>query len=229
MKKNIGFALMLWAFSSALHAYVGHAVVSVAAGAAFNDFDNAKLAVTTTETDTLHNKNNNNAAFISAIGLGYQVCNIYAGLGLYNTNLEDKGSVYLFGSPSLSDFKYHLPIHTTRLMLEGKLYGPAWYKLSPYFAAGIGASWNRNKYSETSVFDGEPGIILAKREQLKFAYQAGVGIQTPITQSLSAFAEYMYANLGHAKTSVYGNTPIIAPVSIPLHINSLLIGLGYSF
>lgn len=221
MNKNTGIALLICVFSSTLHAYNGHPVVSIAAGAAWNHFDDVKLAVTTTETDTLHQKNNN-AAFISAIRLGYEIQNILIGLGLYNANLEDKGSVYEFGSSSLDNFKYHLPIATTRLMLEGKLTGPGWCNMTSYFIAGIGMSWNRASYSDSL-------LTLDRREQLKFAYEAGVGVQTPITQSLSAFAEYLYANSGHAKTSAYGSTQIVSPVSIPLHINSLLIGLGYSF
>lgn len=236
IKSVTGF--IVCALSSSVHAYSGHAVVSIAAGAALNYFENLTLPVTSTETDILH-QTGHNAAFLSALRAGYDMeltpavsCYIHdllIGFGLYNINLKDEGKVYQFGSSELKNFKYDLPVYTTRLMVEGKLTGYAWHSVHPYLMAGIGASWNRASYSDTSTFDHGMQISLDRREQMKFAYEIAVGAQTFISQAVSVFAEYMYADLGHAKTSSYGNTQIVSAVVVPLHVNSISVGLGYSF
>src|SRR5579885_1065837 len=239
LMRKTGFAVFIYLLSSTIYGYTGHMEFSIAGGAALDDFDNLKLLVTSTETDTLHQTNDSRSAFISTIGLGYdflmgpdyscRIHDILIGLNLYNVNLDNKGTVYQFENPSLNNYDYDLPVYTTRLMFDVKVAAPAWHDLMPYLTAGIGMSWNRASYQDYPSPEFVAPITLNSREQLKFAYEAGVGVKSPLTQAVSVHAEYLYANLGHARTSAYGNTQVLSAVSVPLHVNSFLIGFDYIF
>lgn len=238
LKDNVPLALFIYALSSTLYAYTTTTVLSIAAGLSQQNFNNLHLPVTAVERDTLH-QNNTGYAWIGAMGLGYDflldshACNtlhdILIGLNIYNVNFENNGTVYQYGDSSLNNFTYQLPVYTTRLMFDARVVAQTWHNLAPYLLAGVGLSWNRTSYQDKPTTSGSTPIALVRREQLGFAYEAGVGVQYALSKKVSLFVEYLYANLGDSKTSASGSMNIFSPVTIPLHINSGLLGLNYTF
>lgn len=238
LSKYFFSALCFASFSSTPYALTGHGVASLFGGVADISFNNLHLPVSSIERDTLH-QTNNSSTFIGGIGLGYdltfksrckfRINDLLIGLNWYNANFENNGVVYQFGESSLNNFNYKMPINTSRLMLDGKVFFGGLNNFMPYIVGGVGMSWNRIQYHDIATTSGATEIALPRREQLKFAYEAGVGVQTSITKCVAIFAEYLYANLGTIKTATNGNVVLVSSAVVPLHVNSGLAGLSYSF
>lgn len=239
VKKNGYLGLVTFALATSSFSYTGHTVFTAAGGISQANFSNAHLTVSSLENDSLHQKNHD-TALISSLGLGYDyvrcpgdcssiVHDVLVGLNFYNVNLENAGTVYQFGDSSLNNFKYKMPIETTRLMLDVKISADEWHHVSPFLLMGAGMSWNRVNYHDSAVVSGVTPVSLTRNEQLKFAYEAGLGIQSTLTSSISVFIEYLYADLGRVKTSSFGSVSLVSPASTSIQVNSGLIGLNYSF
>lgn len=225
--------------SSISYASPSHTEVTVGGGYARANLNNLTLPVTTVETDTLHSSSS--SSFMEMFGINqrfefHSICpactnridDVVLGVNLYNLSFTNTGSVYQFGDSTLNNLTYRLPINSTRLMIDGKLVLIPWHYVSPFILAGIGIAWNRLKYYDSPTVVGVSGINLASNQQLKFAFEAGLGLQASITQLTSVFVEYLYADMGNTRTSSYGNPNIAGAIEVPLHINSIVVGVNFS-
>lgn len=211
-----------------------HPELSVAGGYSRVNFSSLSLPVTATETDTLH-QTNSSTAVLGMLGLSQvfvfdypkqHIHNVSVGLNLYNLSTTNAGDVYQYGVPALNNFIYRLPIKSTRLMLDGKIMSCPWHRLSTFLLGGIGGAWNRVKYYDAPTVEGASGISLESREQVKFAYEVGIGWQLTLDKHVSFFAEYLYANLGDMKTSSYGSPSVLSGITFPLYVNTALFGVN---
>lgn len=237
LHKNACLALFMGIFSPVLLANTGHPLLSLAGGYSQWQNHDVPLAVTNTETDTLHQTHGSGSGLF-AIGLGYDYLlnstsprglhDVLIGLTVYDAKVTSKGDVYQFGLASLNNFTYRLPIHSTRLMIDSKLSAQPWHSISPCLIAGLGAAWNRADYQDTPDNAMLRGIRLGLGEQLQLAWEAGVGAQYAINPSFALFAEYLYADAGHAKTLPENGAGAVLG-NIPVQSNSVLLGINFSF
>lgn len=207
------------------------------------------LGVTSSETDTLQQRNMSNwNSWGGQLGVGYVY---FIGNALrysehlqwfpkfepeanvYYNNYKNHGDVYRFGSSAFNQLKYNMPIRSTRLMLDGALTIVSKRGFSTYVIAGIGNAWNRVGYRDTvnagDVCNTQP-ISLSNHITSHFAWEAGVGLALAFNERLGVSFEYLYTNYGKYKTTSSGNTglitaPVITPASFNLHTQALLLGL----
>ncbi|MHB1949214.1 MAG: outer membrane protein [Gammaproteobacteria bacterium] len=214
---------------------------------------NGSLGITSSETDRLIQTNTNSwDAGGGQLGLGY-VFNLHNALQCSDcvqwfTSIEPelnlyyfasnsiRGHVWRFNSSSFNDLTFDIPVHSTRLMVDGALTVASWRQLSVYAIGGIGNAWNRLGYRDTvngnvsSSTCPEQRVTLNPHTTTDFAWEAGAGLTYTFNDRVSASLEYLYAHLGTVKTGARGNTgtitaPITSPASFNLKTQNVLLGL----
>lgn len=214
--------------------------------------NNGQLGITSDEIDTLVQTNDdawNSWGGQLGIGYVYFISNaqqyskhvqwfpmIEPQLNVYYSNYHNKGDVYRFGDPAFNELSYDMPIHSTRLMLDGALTVASWRKFSTYIKAGIGNSWNRIAYSDVDHSDDTcviQNLKLNDNDNSHFVWEAGAGATYAFNNRVGLSFEYLYADFGKLKTAGNGNTglitaPLILPASFNLHTQALLLGLHVS-
>jgi len=201
---------------------------------------NSRLGVTSSETDTLVPRHNDEwDAFEGQLGIGYVY---YLGNAqqysdhvqwfpsfepelnaYYISKSSITGDVWRFGSPDFNDLTYKMPIESARLMLDGALTIVSKKQYSLYAIGGIGNAWNRVGYRD-SARDGLPcteqNVSLNSRTRSNLAWEAGAGLSYAFNHRVAVSLEYLYTDLGTARTSGRGNTgTITAPVIVPAHFD----------
>jgi len=235
------------------HTERGHFEVIGALGAAQLNAGNSRLGVTSSETDTLVQTNSNQWDTLAAqLGAGY-VYNIhfkgqYTGQVKWLSSIEPelnvyhlasnsiKGDVWRFNSAAFNELTYDIPLHSTRLMLDGALTIATWQRLSVYAIGGIGNAWNRVGYSDTD--NDSDSISPCPEQRLKlnsntsahFAWEVGAGLIYAANNRIGVSVEYLYTDLGRVSTSANGNAgtttaPMIVPARFRLKSNQGFIGL----
>lgn len=230
-----------------------------AIGIASLNAGNSYLGVTSDEIDKLVPTNNNNWNTLSAqLGIGY-VFNLRGAqrysdqvqwfpsiepeLNVYylSSNSGIKGSVWRFSDPSFNDLSYKIPVHSTRLMLDGALTVASLRQFSIYAIGGIGNTWNRVSYKDQNN-ENIDNVFCPTQERFnfnsttrsRFAWEAGGGLNFSFNSHIGLGLEYLYANLGKVRTSAGGNLglltePLIAPAHFNLDSQSVLLSLHIRF
>jgi opacity protein-like surface antigen len=208
------------------------------------------LGVTSSETDRLVQTNSNDWNTLAAqLGVGYvyyfqnytpfsdtvqwftaiepQINGYYLGQGDIN------GDVWRFSNSNFNDMTYHLSIESYRLMLDGALTVVSRRQYSLYAKGGIGEAWNRVGYSDAdrnSVPCTNQFLNLNSASHSSFAWEVGAGIFYAINNRFALSLEYLYADLGTAKTADTGftgtiTTPFLTPARFGLTSQAALLGL----
>jgi hypothetical protein len=156
---------------------------------------NGSLGVTSSETDTLQQTNNNKWNSLGAqLGLGYVYflgdATEYSTktqwfpmfepqVNVYFNKYENLGNVFRFGNSANNELTYNMPIYSTRLMLDGALTIVSYKESSAFVIAGIGNSWNRIGYKD---YDGSgapctnQSVHLSNHSRSHFVWELGAGL-----------------------------------------------------
>ena len=209
------------------------------------------LGVTSSETDFLVQPNGNHwNSFAAQAGVGY-VHYLHGALhyseslqwfpsiepevnGYYLGKESFSGDVWRFNDPSFNEMTYTMSIQSARLMFDGALTVASKKQFSLYAIGGIGNAWNQLSYSDAENANAADcsvsGLNLGSNTRSSFAWEAGAGITYAFSPHVLLSFEYLYADLGTAKTSASGNTgtissPNIAPAQLNLNSQVVLFGL----
>jgi opacity protein-like surface antigen len=211
--------------------------------------NNSHLNVTSSETDTLIQTNNNkwnNGGAQLGIGYNYPLFGsllysdkiqwftaIEPELNFYYANIKNTGDVYRFDSSAFNDLTYNMNINSKRLMIDAGLTVASWRSFSVYALGGMGKAWNRIDYNDNTNADDpcpEQRINLNSHTSGDFAWEAGTGVKYTINNRVGVSFAYLYTDFGTQKTDNTGNSgtitaPTLSSNSIPFHTQSLLLGL----
>lgn len=145
-------------------------------------------------------------------------------------------------SAGVATLPYSYDVSSKALFFEQRAaYHPKQYPTwQPYLVTGFGPSWNR-----MSDFTGDNGQVMinlssipsnasqnfSSNTESSFAYEAGLGVQHPISSHLSLSADYRYINFGKASL---GGIPAYPTVTSRLSTssigeNTVLLSLKASF
>lgn len=207
------------------------------------------IGVTSSETDKLVQTNTNSwNTFGAQLGLGYVAylrdvpeypCDaqwfryLEPELNAYYLGSNSiKGDVWRFGSPSFNQLTYDISVHSVRLMLDAALDIVSYKKLSLYAIGGLGGAWSRIGYSDSDkgISCPDQRLDLDTEGHTTFAWELGGGLAYYFNDRIGLSLEYLYADLGHVRTSASGNTgtitaPVIVPASFKLKAHNVLLGL----
>ncbi|MEO8965196.1 MAG: outer membrane beta-barrel protein, partial [Gammaproteobacteria bacterium] len=218
-----------------------HFEVIGAGGTAKLNQGNSSFAVTSSESDTLHQTNASDWNTLAAqLGVGY-VHYLHGAErypkhiqwfpmvepelnGYYLASNSIKGNVWRFNDSAYSQSTYDIPIHSTRLMLDAALTVMAYKKFSLYGLGGLGEAWNRISYSDSGTGSSacpDQNVSLSSNTRSSFAWELGAGLLYNFNNRIGLSLEYLYADLGTVKTAASGNTgtitsPTLSPVSFNL-------------
>lgn len=212
---------------------------------------NTTLGVTTNETDTLVQTNDDFRHWNSwgfQVGLGYvyflgnsrQFSNntqwfpmVEPELNLYFNDYDVSGNVNRFGNPAFNELNYKQRIRSTRVMFDLALTLLSKQQFSAYVIAGIGQAWNDASYSDAANGNAScniQGLNLGGRTNAHFAWEAGAGIVYALNDVAGLSFEYLYTNFGRIRNPSSGNTgvitmPTIVPGSFNFHTQAFLLGV----
>jgi len=216
------------------------------------DTDNAKLGVTSSETDLLVQTSGNRwNSFEGQLGAGYVYYfgdaqpysnqtqwfpSVEPELNVYHiTNHNISGDVWRFSSPAFNQLTYTTSVQSTRLMLDAALTIVSRGPLSLYVIGGIGNAWNRMGYEDTDNEDSAPcdnqNLDLGSSTQSSFAWEAGGGFTYAFNDTVAISLQYLYTDLGKGHFSSEGNTGtitvpvIVAPDNFDLHSQAALLSI----
>lgn len=216
--------------------------------------NNSELGVTSSESDTLVQRNRNNWGTLDVqLGAGYVYYfhqrnhppkttqwfpAIEPQLNLYylNSNTGLQGNVLRFNSPAFSQLTYRMPVRSLRLMLDVALTVVKKQKNSLYVKAGIGNAWNRIGYSDyANAGSGctDQQLSLNTSAHSHFVWELGVGVLHDFNNHAGLSLEYLFTDFGRVQTSAQGNsggitTPIIVPASFIMKAQTVALGLHYA-
>jgi opacity protein-like surface antigen len=230
--------------------YKDHYEIMGAGGIAKLNQGNSSFAVTSSESDTLHQTNASSWKTSAAqLGIGYvhylhdaeRNSNHVQWLpavepelnGYYLAGNSIKGNVWRFNDSSYSENTYDIPIHSKRLMLDAALTVVSYKQFSLYGKAGLGEAWNRTSYSDSGTGSSacpDQNVSLSSNTKTNFAWELGAGLLFNLNDRIGLSLEYLYANLGTLRTSSTGSTgtitsPALSPVSFNLKAQSALLSL----
>ena len=213
------------------------------------DAGDGLLGVTSSETDTLVQTNENDwNSWGGQFGVGYVYFRANAQkyaertqwfpmiepeVNVYYNRYQNKGDVYRFGSPTYNELTYNMSINSTRLMLDGALTVVSKRQWSTYVIGGIGNAWSRVKYSDSDK-SGDPCVLanlsLNGHDSSRFVWEVGAGEAYDVTDKVRISFQYLYTDFGHITTSGHGQTgtittPLLIPASFNLQAQALLLGL----
>lgn len=156
---------------------------------------------------------------------------ITLGLDYFYLQGQQNGQVWQFENPSMYNFNYTLPLHSSRLLVDSEwTFHPIGTRTFPFIEGGMGFTANRTNYYDAPV----PGLtgtstIINKNTKYQFTYTVGGGFKFLIIPSLEASLRYLFSDLGHGTTATTGSTTLVAPVRTALTTQSILFGLTYLF
>ena len=227
-----------------------HIDIIGALGVASLSASDGYLGVTSSETDRLVQTNGNSWNTLAAqLGVGYvHYFRNYSPLsdqvqwftvlepelnGYYLGRSSIKGDVWRFGDPTFNDMTFNMPIESYRLMFDTALTIISKRQYSLYAIGGIGNAWNRVGYSDADR-NGTPCVNqflnLNSATRSSFAWEVGGGLSYAFNNRFALSLEYLYADLGRAKTPGTGFTgtitsPVLVPASFKLTSQAALLGL----
>lgn len=209
------------------------------------------MGVTFDETDSLLQTNKNHwNTFAAQAGLGYIY--YFRGITGYSDQVQwlpliepqvnvyylnatpgIKGDVLLFESTASNQLSFTAPVYSTRLMFDTTLTVVARNPFSLYAIGGVGNAWNSMKYSDTNLIDGIPcndGLSLNSYTRSSFAWEVGGGLTANINNRVAFSVQYLYADLGKARSSANINvgaitTPLTVPPGFNLRAQTVSFGL----
>lgn len=161
-------------------------------------------------------------AFFETMGAGLQFFQI--------THLNQTGDVLQFGMPEFKNYTYRLGLNNIRFLANVSLnLHPVFYQIMPFVEAGIGGARTQISYESRPISPVvDPIFTLSNHASWNFAYQAGVGLKYPINTHLMASLRYLYANMGHAESSLIGSsTNLASPLIANMSTQNFVLGLTY--
>ncbi len=212
---------------------------------------NSVIGVTYDETDRLLQTNKNHWESLGAqVGLGYvhyfrgntgylgqaqwfPFIQPQVNVHFINGNPGIKGNVQLFESQDSNQLFFNAPVYSTRLMFDTALTVVARSPFSLYAIGGIGNAWNRMKYSDKTIgyeVNCNESISLRSHTHANFAWEVGGGLMANISNRIALNFQYLYADLGKARSSVIVNdsanhAPLYLPPIFNLSAQTLTLGL----
>lgn len=141
------------------------------------------------------------------------------------------GNIWEDADPTFNNFNYDYQLNHQRVMVEGMLMAPAfWKNVSPYIKVGIGAAFNQlGSYSITPLIDEEVAAPpFYSNTTTAFSYMVGAGLHAPIKKNWQigigyAFSDWGKSQLKPAAGETLNNTP-----SLPnFYLNSVVVQLSY--
>lgn len=210
---------------------------------------NSKLGITSSETDSLvQRKDNDWDSWGAQVGVGYvyyiggarRFCSdlqwfpmLEPQINAYYSNYRNKGDVFRFGSPSFNELTYSTHIRSTRLMFDTALTVLSRCGFSTFVIGGLGDASSRVRYSDTVNSDitcDIQNINLDSKSNSHFVWELGAGLNYAFNCRVGVSAEYLYTDFGKLNPSRSGNTgiiaqPIISPANFNLHTQAVLLGL----
>lgn len=209
-------------------------------GAVKPSSDESRVVVTPIETDTL-NQTKNPWRLTGGVGVGYLytpncsggacvISGVSLGADAYYLQAKPQGTVYQFGVPALNNYTYEMPIKSTRVMADLRVFSKTYYHIGIFALAGIGPSWNKISYQEVPV-SGIPAntdVDLDSKTKTKFTYQFGGGLFANISRHFAVLVSYQYTNFGTLSTSTNSsNFTLVNPIDVKFKTNSIMAGVQY--
>ncbi|HSW71097.1 MAG TPA: outer membrane beta-barrel protein [Gammaproteobacteria bacterium] len=225
-----------------------HFEAIIAMGASKLKAGSSQLVVTSQETDTLYQTNANVwNTFTGQVGFGYlhylfnprlyptevkwfqaiePEVNLY-----YLSSHSIKGNINRYNNPNFSDFNFDIPVQNVHLMFDLDINVISYKKISAYAKGGIGQSWTKLGYSDSSTSPcSVQHVSLYTNTTSDSAWEAGGGLLYHYNDQLSLSLEYLYTHLGRVKLASSGgagtiSAPILATNQFHLNTQSALLGL----
>lgn len=168
----------------------------------------------------------------------YIIHSLSLGIDAFYWQGNRDGIVFVAEDPSFPDYFYHIDLKSMSYLLNAEVNFHSFWGIMPFIEAGAGLAHNKARYHDlprppTTFFQ----LSLNNSEKNNFAYDVGAGLKIDIIKNLEISLRYLYANLGHAKTSKQGTSfdppgvvdpiTIAEPVSVRLWTQSLWFGVSY--
>lgn len=217
-------------------------------GTAQMNVGKSNLTVSNTETDWVSQTSTHWQTPVARLGIGYvyPIVDLPKGysetlvwlpsveprLSLYYFNMEANGNVLRFNNPPSSS-TFTLPVRSTTFMLDAIVTLATYHKLSLFVLAGVGASWNTVKYSD-SPNPGNPSaraaLNLNNSTRSQASYEWGAGVTYAFNQRIALGLEYLYTHMGNISTSssgTLGGVPAtgVKPAGFGLRTQSILLDM----
>jgi opacity protein-like surface antigen len=255
IKSRNRFCIIPFVLSFPITSY-GQVYLGGSVGASFVDLGNNRPEISYFSgaliTDDYPLTNNNKAAFLYSINIGYElpkICeqlSLAFGLGWYanpsNEHFQGQVVETPAGDPGSTLYNYKFETLSRRLMLEMQV---SWLQapflplfggmsnLSPFIQVGIGPSWNRMHGYHEMAFDNTSYPPLApfqSRTKTEFAYQVGFGLSKGFHQDRDRISiGYRYANLGNTAFGSRGASYPYALHTGTLQNNEVYLGFTHLF
>jgi opacity protein-like surface antigen len=123
------------------------------------------------------------------------------------------GHINQYSMPSLRNYNYKYDIHRQTLLGVMKLDLINYYNFMPYFAVGLGYSFNKaSNYSESPLNGVTPRVSPGFNGTTNgyFSYTLGAGIDYIASSNVWVSLDYYYGNFGDVKTSTGDNPATLA-------------------
>ncbi len=191
---------------------------------------NSSVGVTSTETDELVQTNSSNwNTFGGQLGAGYLYYfgnaipdsdkvqwfpTVEPELNVYQlTSNSIDGNVIRYNNPAFGRFTFDIPVHSTRLMLDGALTVASWRQYSLYGIGGIGIGWTRLNYNDRGDSTCPDQLKISAKTNTNFVWEVGAGLNFAVNNRVGISLEYLYTDLGRVSTSSNG---YIGSFSVPV-------------
>lgn len=154
------------------------------------------------------------------------------GVSVAATNFAKmSGQVWQDADPEFNNFVYQWQTQNTRVSLTGKLIKDnAFYDLSPYVKASLGAGFNRASEYQSSpiIFQALPEPNFNPHTTTSFAYSVGVGIQHALNAHAQLGVGYEFADWGKTSLARASGQTMGSGLSINhFYTNGLMFALTY--
>ncbi len=107
------------------------------------------------------------------------------------------GTVTQYSLPEFTNYNYTWKLSSEILLVSAKVNLYVQKQFSPYVTVGLGRAFNHSKYSETALPEVTPRSAPGfSGTSIKFAYNAGAGLDFQASSHLIINVGYLYQNLG---------------------------------
>lgn len=170
---------------------------------------------------------------LPAYDVDYIISNVAIGANFYYNQTTRHGTVLEYGLPSFNNSIYRMNVESGRLMLDAEVdFYPVWRCVNPFLELGAGLAGNAMSFKNipvpvTGVSGG--GYQLPEHTVYRFAYEAGGGLNMPLSKHFTMSARYLYANSGHAESSKHATNGVSlgSRIKIVAQSQSVLLGISY--
>jgi opacity protein-like surface antigen len=152
--------------------------------------------------------------------------------GYVDAQISPEGTIWVTGAEEFETLAYSYDVHSTRLMIEGKLLSALGehQAINPYVSWGLGVGFNRAaNYQEQPLIPGAvPTAAFDDYTQTTLAWSLGLGLDYSVTQHIRLGVGYQFSDLGSVSLGASPATVTLETLSFPnLYANQFRIQFSY--